>query len=136
MPDDPYLLLGLTPAASPQEITEAYQPPPPPNPRRDGLVQYVDGARGYHSADVAPLGYARVGQTVSRVSDARQCSKFNGELLGWFELQRRNATMTAKQLYSTWSSDEQAAYAAKLGSTRVPRDKARAFGVPCPECRP
>lgn len=112
------------------------QSPPPPRPETSAFVHYVDGAKRYHSGEVAPLGFGLHGDQLQRVTDARRCSKLDRELLAWFELQRRNASVPAKQLYQSWDSDEQARYAAKLGCSQIPKGKARAFGVPCAECRP
>lgn len=196
MPDDPYLLLGLSRDASPAEVTEAYRalvqiyhpdryaqapprvqaeanqrmqalnsaydeirrstrskaapaaPPPPrssraepsprhdppPQPRRPAFVHYVDGARGFHNGDVAPLGFARHGGDMKRIPGATRCRKLDSELRAWFDLQQRNASMASQQMYSSWSADEQSLYAAKLGCTQIERERARSFGVPCGEC--
>ena len=128
------------PRTEPPAHTTARRPTAPPRPppaaAADVLVHYVDGAKGYHHGDVAPLGFGKFGMEMRRVADATQCSKLDAELLQWFEEQRRNAGLAAKQMYSAWSTEEQSSYAAKVGCTQLPREKARAFGVPCPECRP
>ena len=120
-----------------------YDPPPAP-PRReqprpptdDGPVLYVDGSPRYHNGTVAPLGFNREGDEVTPAAAAARCSKLDAELRDWFELQRTNASMVTKQMFASWTPDEQATYAAKLGFTPVPRARARTFGLPCPECRP
>ena len=115
------------------------QPPPPPRrpkPAAPTLVHYVDGAKGYHHGDVAPLGFGSDGHDMQPLPDAKRCSKLDAELLQWFDLQRRNASVPAKQLYESWTAAEQASYAAKMGCSQVPRDKANAFALSCPECRP
>jgi hypothetical protein len=119
------------PRTSRPEPPPAPQPPPRPAPQ---FVLYVDGAPGYHSADVAPLGFTKSGRELRRTADARQCRRLNDELLAWFELQRSNADLATSQLYATWDEDEQASYAAKLGCSRVAREKAASFGLPCSEC--
>lgn len=191
MPDDPYLMLGLSRTASSAEITEAYRtlaqiyhpdryadapervraeannrmqalnaayeqvkraapradpptappaPTPPPSPRRskpstaDVTVLYVDGSPRYHSGSVAPLGFSRKWEQVQPMADAVRCAKLDTELRAWFELQRTNADMAARAMYSSWTEKDQAAYAARLGCSAVPWSKARSFGLPCPEC--
>ena len=111
-------------------------PPPPPEPAPDRGVHYVDGAGRFHHAGVAPLGYARFGQQVHPLPAARRCGRLDDELLQWFELQRSNANLAATQMYESWSEQEQASYAARLGCMLVALDRVRDFGVPCAECRP
>ena len=127
-----------TPPSPPPRREERSTPPPgweEPAPRSTSpVVHYVDGSRGYHDGNVAPLGFARQGAEVVQRPDAKRCPKLDRELLQWFELQRDNATLSAKALYSSWTSEEQSLYAAKLGCTQVPREKAKSLGVPCREC--
>lgn len=110
--------------------------PPPRAPAQPALVHYVDGARGFHHGEVAPLGFVSDGREMQPQPNARRCSKLDAELRQWFELQRRNASVPARQLYESWGGEEQERYAARMGCSRVPRDKARDFGLSCPECRP
>ena len=199
MADDAYALLGVSPGASLEEVTQAYralvqiyhpdryadapprvqeeankrmqalnaaydelrrstrrtaadrspppgsharpprrEPPPPPRQQepKAAVVYFVDGAPRFHSGDVAPLGFEGDGTELQQVSDARQCRKLNAELTLWFASQKRNASLAAKQLYNSWTTEEQDGYAAKLGCTQLPREKARELAMPCPECRP
>lgn len=195
MPDDPYVLLGVTRRATRDEIAEAYRalaqiyhpdryaeasprvqaeaakrmqalngayeqlrrvaqrgprdvpdaarstPPsapaqPPPPARQVAFVHYVDGAKGYHNGDVVPLGFAKVGSQTQQVPGAQRCSKLDSELRAWFDLQRSNASLSAKQMYQAWNTEDQEMYAATVGCSQVPRDKARSLGVPCGQCRP
>lgn len=112
----------------------------PPAPRcstpAPAAVQYVDGSKTFHSGDVAPLGFEVSDGGVQPGSDQQRCGRLDRELLAWFDSQRRNASVPARQLYESWDTQEQAAYAAKLGASRVSRQKASAFAVSCPECRP
>jgi hypothetical protein len=128
---------GSRPAARAARADRPTPPPPsqPPPPRRDtSVVHYVDGAGGYHHGEVAPLGYPTA--AAHHAATARRCSKLDAELLAWFERQRGNANLVTRQLYASWSEIEQAAYAARVGCSQLLRNDARAFGVPCPECRP
>ena len=132
------------PAARGPKPAQATRPqpasPPPPRGTRPAepspFVHYVDGAKGYHNGTVAPLGFGRSGSEMTRVPGAKQCSKLDAELLAWFDLQRRNASLSAQQLYQSWTPEEQASYAAKLGCSQVVKEDARMLGVPCGECRP
>lgn len=108
----------------------------PPPPRETTYVHYVDGAKGFHNGTVAPLGFQMRDGTMQRIAGVQTCSKLDSELLAWFELQRRNASLSAQQMYQAWDDEEQARYAATLGCSQVARDGARALGVPCGECRP
>ena len=99
-------------------------------------MHYVDGAPRFHSGDVAPLGFGGDGTHLRHLPEARQCRKLNAELALWFASQRRNASLAAKQLYNSWTAEEQESYAAKLGCTQLSREKARELAMPCPECRP
>ena len=110
--------------------------PPPPAQQAEAVVHYVDGARGFHNGDVAPLGYVRVGEQMEPVPGAPRCARLDDELRAWFEQQRRNASRVSQQLYATWDEDQQLLYAATLGCSQVPAGKARALGVPCGVCRP
>ena len=120
------------PRARPPSTRHAPPQPPPHSPAP--AVHYVDGARGFHHGDVAPLGYPT--SPAQHGAGARRCSKLDGEVLAWFDQQRQHADLVTQQLYSRWSEIEQAAYAARVGCSQLARDEARAFGVPCPECRP
>ena len=111
-------------------------PPPPPPPAAPAFVHYVDGAKGYHNGDVAPLGFALAGSQMQRVHDAVRCSRLDDELRAWFEQQRSNASRVAQQLYASWDDDERELYAARLGCSQVAPGKARSLGVPCGLCRP
>jgi hypothetical protein len=111
-------------------------PPPPPAPSRPSFVHYVDGAKGFHNGDVAPLGFASVGSQMARVAGAARCARLDDELRAWFEQQRSNASRVSQQLYASWDDDERELYAATLGCSQVTPAKARALGVPCGLCRP
>lgn len=129
---------GTTPAAPSATMYDEPPPasPPPPPPPPPAFVHYVDGAKGFHNGDVAPLGFAQVGSQMQRVADAVRCSRLDDELRAWFEQQRRNASRVAQQLYASWDDDERELYAARLGCSQVAVGKARALGVPCGLCRP
>ena len=118
------------PQPAPQRPSRADAPEPSP------FVHYVDGAKGYHNGTVAPLGFGLAGSEMTRIPGAKQCSKLDAELLAWFDLQRRNASLSAQQLYQSWTPEEQAGYAARLGCSQVVKEDARMLGVPCGECRP
>lgn len=125
------------PPVQPPTTPPTPSPPPPRPPERsaaDVTVLYVDGSPRYHSGSVAPLGFSREWEQVQRLADATRCAKLDTELRDWFELQRTNADMSARALYSSWTDEAQAAYAARLGCTTVPWSKARSFGLPCPDC--
>ena len=114
--------------------------PSPSSPRRPppatAFVHYVDGAKGFHNGNVAPLGFAQADTQMERVPDAVRCPRLDDELRAWFEQQRTNASRVAQQLYASWDADERELYAATLGCSQVAPAKARAFGVPCGMCRP
>ncbi len=122
------------PPPPPQPPARQAPTPPPPAPSTSAFVHYVDGSRGYHDGNVAPLGFQRRAGQWQPVDGAKRCDKLDDELRAWFDLQQRNASMASAQLYSTWTPQEQALYAAKLGCTQIPREKARSFGVPCGRC--
>ncbi len=117
-------------------MRQPQQPQRPPANTRNEVVHYVDGSKGYHSSDVAPLGFMMVAGRAELDDSAPQCSRLDEELLRWFSLQVRNASMSSRQLFESWSPQEQASYAARLGCTQVRREKLRSFAGPCPECRP
>jgi hypothetical protein len=119
------------PATAPRGRPASRPPAEPPLP----LVHYVDGAKGFHNGDVAPLGFAKVGAEVQRVSGATRCARLDDELRAWFEQQQRNADLAAQQLYQSWDDEERDRYAATLGCTQVVRPKAVSLGVPCGVCR-
>lgn len=128
-------------APPPQPPPPAPSPPSPPPARRppeptkaDVTVLYVDGSPRYHNGSVAPLGFSREWEQVQPLADAARCATLDAELRDWFELQRTNADMAARALYSSWTEEAQAAYAARRGCTTVPWSKARSFGLPCQDC--
>ena len=125
---------GVHDSARPSQPSPPAQPPP--RAPRAAFVHYVDGAKGYHDGAVAPLGFAKVGPKTQQVPGAQRCSKLDGELRAWFDLQQRNASLSAKQLYQSWDAEDQEMYAATVGCSQVPRDRARSLGVPCGQCRP
>lgn len=108
-------------------------PQPPPAP---AFVYYVDGAKGFHSGGVAPLGFGKVGSQVQQLPGAARCARLDEELRAWFEQQRANASRVGQQLYASWDDGQRALYAATRGCSRVAPAKARALGVPCGLCRP
>lgn len=112
-------------------------PPPPARPKPPvAVVHYVDGAKGFHNGEVAPLGYQRTGEDMPVAPAAKRCERLDAELIAWFEQQRRNASQVAQQLYATWDEAQQVEYAATVGCSQVPRTTADRLGVPCGLCRP
>ena len=121
------------PRTSPRwEPPRQQQPPRAPT----DVVFYVDGSKGYHDGEVSPMGWGMVDDILQPVADARRCGKLDTELQRWFEQQRSNASLASRQLYESWDAAEQARFTARVGCTRVPRDKVSSFAMACPECRP
>lgn len=117
---------------------EAVGTTPPTPSRRPGAsetaaplrVRYVDGAKAYHRGDVSPLGMG------SAAGDGTRCARLDDELGRWLEVQQRSAGVAAQKRYRTWDDRQRMRYAADVGCSTVPRERAAAFAMACPECRP